>query len=1455
MANVLRPWLDGNIPVQRGPGILLASGRADVEVAFIERVGEGSCRVYYPADSTNEVVAPLTEGLYSPGAICPAVLGSDGRVAMVYPPLALGEETLLVGDRAEREAERAEEIDRIRGDFDEFVPATNEELERLQQQAEDAASELNTEKDRITQALEDAYEAKGGVQGALDAVAGLDNRLTPELDQAKEDVAQAVEDAGAALLAAASAITGSSVEYALSSSRTVDPVDGWTTSTVTPTEAKPYVWMRTVITYGSGDTVTTDPIVATGPQGASGSDGLPGAPGVGITNTAVSYAKSTSGTTAPSSGWQTSPPAPTKGQYLWTRTVWTYTDTATETGYSTAYWATDGASGSDGIAGKDGVGIVSTDITYAVSASGTVAPSTGWQANPPSAVAGQFMWTRTVWTYTDETTETGYSVGKIGDTGPQGPAGEDGAGIEIAGSVATYANLPSGLTAGDAGKGYLVESNGLLYIWDGAQFPAEAQGVEFRGPQGPAGAQGPQGIQGPAGADGAPGVQGLQGPQGAQGIPGTKGADGLTAYTHIAYADTAAGGGFSQSPAGKAYIGMYVDHTENDSATPSDYAWSLIKGADGANGTPGAKGADGLTPYFHTAWATNSTGTAGFSTTVSTGKTYLGVYTDYTQADSNDPTKYAWSLIKGADGATGATGATGAQGVGVSAITTYWRTTTTDSAPAKPTVATPSGWSTTEPAYTVGTFLWRVEKVTYSNATFAYGPVSKVSAYTAAAEAATLAANLRTAIDNGLMRVAKESSPPEPAKGLMWAVLTEKAGSTQIVGLKIANLAGTAWQPYQLLAEDVLVVGPNGTVRLKDGVVTADTVEVTGEMKAKFAEIIDLEANTAAFNNAVIKQGFISSLVGNQAFLNSLYANRVVVDATDFAPGIGGYESAWSVNDGNIVFYDVDRSLDTSGKAVRLNAQSGRARLFGPMLPVTPGERIYGSAGFYFDQTGTTYFQMYWYDADRNYLVSSSFVPGFVDGGVKSGTVEVPTSARFARVVILQNQSDQASGRVVRNLSVRTQTGAVLIEDGAVGAEKLAGKVVLASEIIAGPEGGTHAKLDQTGFHAFRPLAEGGVAEVVSLGVSGSSDYLSISDASGNQLSSLDDVGGGSFQDLSAAQTAEVLDLKVGGIWIDDLIINNSPRVVLDDQIRGADVPANLTSAQWVAEVSLANPYDYAIAAKFDPTVIPMYLYGNGIAISSWFARVSEAGTAPDTSSGYLKAASRARSGSQGDTPVTTPSWMITIPAGQVMVARLRCWVNANAVNWTIASAEDMRTTVTLMPQAPLEIDAALTSLQITPAPAPAQKTYVKTYAGSWFRSYRAGSVLASMNGKAGQGNYGAGDLRGLIGFPSMVSDLSGATISKVEAYVYFAHWWWNSGGTARIGTHGASSAPSTLPSTSGILATVKTAKPGGAWVTLPSSVWAGLKSGTVRGLAMLGTGQADYGYATSAKLRVTYKK
>ena len=320
-----------------------------------------------------------------------------------------------------------------------------------------------------------------------------------------------------------------------------------------------------------------------GDKGDPGRDGVAGKNGVGLKSTVIAYASSTSGANAPGSGWGNSVPITPAGQYLWTKTTWNYTDGTSETGYSVARIGRDGNTGRDGVAGKDGVGIRATTVVYASSTSGTVPPTSGWVSQIPSVPAGQYLWTKTTWSYTDKTSETGFSVSKMGETGQKGVKGDPG----------------------------------------------------------PQGAIGPKGDRGEKGERGERGLQGLQGPKGDQGIPGPKGADGRTKYTHIAYADTISGSGFSQTNADKAYIGVYVDFNSTDSVNPADYRWTRWRGRDGADGLPGKPGADGRTPYVHFAYSDNADGSG--LTMTDNGQRYFGHYSDYEKPDSADKTKYKWA--------------------------------------------------------------------------------------------------------------------------------------------------------------------------------------------------------------------------------------------------------------------------------------------------------------------------------------------------------------------------------------------------------------------------------------------------------------------------------------------------------------------------------------------------------------------------------------------------------------------------------------------------------------------------------------------------------------------------------------------------------------------------------------------------------------------------------------------
>lgn len=211
---------------------------------------------------------------------------------------------------------------------------------------------------------------------------------------------------------------------------------------------------------------------------------------------------------------------------------------------------------------------------------------------------------------------------------------------EVASEEVTFLNVSDGRNGIKGDKGD-----------PGPQGPQGIKGdTGAKGDRGDRGLQGPQGVQGERGLTGPAGPQGLQGPKGDQGIPGIKGADGKTQYTHIAYADTVSGSGFSQTDTDKAFIGMYQDFSTTDSRNPQDYRWSKWKGSDGRDGRdgiPGKAGADGRTPYVHFAYADSADGRTGFSFTQDGTKRYLGICTDFDKANSTNPADYAWNDTAG----------------------------------------------------------------------------------------------------------------------------------------------------------------------------------------------------------------------------------------------------------------------------------------------------------------------------------------------------------------------------------------------------------------------------------------------------------------------------------------------------------------------------------------------------------------------------------------------------------------------------------------------------------------------------------------------------------------------------------------------------------------------------------------------------------------------------------------
>lgn len=163
---------------------------------------------------------------------------------------------------------------------------------------------------------------------------------------------------------------------------------------------------------------------------------------VTVSSTSITYQVGTSGTTKPTGEWSATIPTVAKGQYLWTKTVVKYSDGKSTEAYSVSYQGTNGQNGQNGTS----VTVSSTSVTYQVSSSGTTTPTGTWGTSVPSVPNGQFLWTKTVVTYSDGKSTTSYSVAYKGTNGINGTNGKDAVTVTITSSNGTIFKNNSGST-------------------------------------------------------------------------------------------------------------------------------------------------------------------------------------------------------------------------------------------------------------------------------------------------------------------------------------------------------------------------------------------------------------------------------------------------------------------------------------------------------------------------------------------------------------------------------------------------------------------------------------------------------------------------------------------------------------------------------------------------------------------------------------------------------------------------------------------------------------------------------------------------------------------------------------------------------------------------------------------------------------------------------------------------
>lgn len=200
------------------------------------------------------------------------------------------------------------------------------------------------------------------------------------------------------------------VLYYLSTSSSTLTGGSWSTTAPAWVNGR-YMWSKTRVIYTDGSTTETDPACITGSKGANGTNGSNGEDGRGVTSIVEQYYLSTSSSSLVGGSWSTTAPAWVNGKYIWTRSVITYTDGSSTT--TDAICVT-------GEKGETGIGVKSYREQYYLSTSYSTPAGGSWSYNVPSWTDGKFMWTRTVVTYTDNTTWTSDPVCVTGSAGPSG---------------------------------------------------------------------------------------------------------------------------------------------------------------------------------------------------------------------------------------------------------------------------------------------------------------------------------------------------------------------------------------------------------------------------------------------------------------------------------------------------------------------------------------------------------------------------------------------------------------------------------------------------------------------------------------------------------------------------------------------------------------------------------------------------------------------------------------------------------------------------------------------------------------------------------------------------------------------------------------------------------------------------------------------------------------------------
>lgn len=271
-------------------------------------------------------------------------------------------------------------------------------------------------------------------------------------------------------------------------------------------------YIGTCVDYAKDDPTSVGTYKWAKIKGEAGAKGDKGDTGKGVKSTSVAYQVSTSGTTVPTGTWSGSVPSASAGQYLWTRTIITYTDDTTSTIYSVGRMGTNGANGTNG----KSIGSVVNYYLATASSSGVTTATSGWTTAVQSvSAAKKYLWNYEVVKYTDGTvasTTVPCIIGSYGDRGSKGDKGDTGStGNGIKSITEHYAVSTSNSTVPTSWSSTvptMTESNKYLWNYEtitytnGTTVDTTKRVIGVYGDKGATGATGSKGDKGDTGASG-----------------------------------------------------------------------------------------------------------------------------------------------------------------------------------------------------------------------------------------------------------------------------------------------------------------------------------------------------------------------------------------------------------------------------------------------------------------------------------------------------------------------------------------------------------------------------------------------------------------------------------------------------------------------------------------------------------------------------------------------------------------------------------------------------------------------------------------------------------------------------------------------------------------------------------------------------------------------------------------